>query len=62
MQYSMEPAQAPTCMKCRTSMWVVQIEDFPGRSRRTYQCPDCLQNTTTERGLNMRECIAAEVD
>jgi hypothetical protein len=44
-------------------MWVIQIEDFPARSRRTYQCPDCLDNTTMmiERGLNMRECASTEL-
>ena len=26
-------------------MWVIRIEDFPGRNRRTYECPECLRKT-----------------
>jgi hypothetical protein len=60
----LEPTLVPFCVQCGTSMWLIQIEDFPGRSRRTYHCPDCLHDTTImmDYGLNMRECIPAEVD
>ena len=54
---SLEPTQVPLCVKCGTSMWTIQIEDFADQGRRTYECPECLYNTTIITGgpVNMRE-------
>lgn len=31
----------PSCPKCTTPMWVIQIEQYLGHDRRTYECPQC---------------------
>jgi len=43
---SLEPTHVPLCVKCGTSMWTIQIEDFADQGRRTYECASTTRRSS----------------